>query len=411
MDGMDLDIIAFVPTGDYEGNTRRRMLAAVARELERRGHGEKMLCVERPVCPISTPIKHPRKFAQWAAGRRRLRQVAPNVWAWTPTVFIHDIIALRHYSLRRANNWALRATLQRVLSVLQMHESDSQLVSWVFHPFQADHISLVLGTLRVYECYDDYAAWPHVAVRPRLRDLVVRLEKDVVGNCDVVFTTAAELRDRLSRDHPHVFWVPNGADIQHFAGVKASLSVPSDMGGIGRPRLLFLGSVNDAFDPLLLFHVAGQRPDWQFVVVGAVRWTAMQPQHRRAISELAALTNVHFMGPRPYQEVPPYVHAADACLIPFFIEGRTTTVYPNKLHEYLAAGKPVVSTPFGTMDHFARVVYLAPTPEAFERRIERAMAEDCAELQQKRIAVAKANSWDVRAREILLHIEEAAEDR
>lgn len=406
---MTMNIVAFVPTGDYESNTRRRMLAAVARALRRRGRGERMLCVERPLCPISTAIKHPRKFLQWLTGRRGLRQVAPNVWAWTPAVFIHDMIALRHYSLRRANNWALRATLQRVLSVLRMHKSDRGLVSWVFHPWQIDYLTLARESLRVYECYDEYAEFPGIAERPREPERLLALEGDLARGADLVLATSEQLAERLRRLNPRVRCVANGVDFEHFRAGSGAPE-PQELSEIPRPIIGFVGKLNECLDFSVLDAVAWQRRDWSFAFLAPFDGT---PKLRRApqFQSLLNRSNVHLLGWQPYSRVPAFVAAFDVCTIPFVLNTLTNAIYPLKLHEYLAVGKPVVATPTRELRGFSDMAYLADTPEAFIESIERALVEDCPQLQEQRIAVAKANSWEVRAREILLHIEEAAEDR
>lgn len=402
-----LDLVAFLPTGDYEGNTRRNMLAAVAHELDRRGRGEKMLCVERPVCPLSTPLKHPRKFGQWLAGLRRLRQVGPNVWAWTPTVFVHDLVALRRPRLRQANKKLLHKGLARALSALEVPSPGSRLVSWVFHPFQVDCLTLAQDALKVYECHDEYAEFAGMEAGPARQKWFLSMEAALARSAGLVLTTSQQLAERMSAHNRRVALVPNGVEFERFHGARGAAR-PAELEGVPRPIVGFVGKLNEILDFVLLGAVASRRLEWSFVFVapfdGRPQLLAA-PQFR----SFASLPNVHLLGWQPYARVPAFINAFDVCTIPFVVNDLTNGIYPLKLHEYFALGKPVVATPIRELEAFADVAYLAGGPQAFVEAIGRALAEGSAELQQKRIALAQANSWQVRAQAILRLMAEAAQ--
>jgi glycosyltransferase involved in cell wall biosynthesis len=116
--------------------------------------------------------------------------------------------------------------------------------------------------------------------------------------------------------------------------------------------------------------------------------------------------NVTFTGPVMFDNLPAIVQAFDVAIIPYVCSERMKSVYPNKINEYLASGKPVVSTNFGDLDEFRDVIHIADTKEEFLVCIERALRENTPELISKRQALARANSWEVRAKTIADIIEE-----
>ncbi len=398
-----MHIIAFVSTGDYQGNTRRSMLAAVAAQLRNRTRGEKMLCVERPVCPISTPLKHPRKFLEWVAGKRHLRQVEENVWAWTPWVFIHDIIALKRPRIGALNMLMVRSGLIAVLRRIGM-TTGSELVLWVSHPYQVGYLDLIPAALRVYECWDDHQEFPAVKSHPSLCNWIGELEEQVCDKADLVFATAIALTQKMSAMHSNVVMVPNGVDFEHFDTAVGIEERQSNLKREDRPQIGFVGKINECLDLSLLDTVSARRPDWAFTIVG--RFDG-QPELRSlpAYKCIQTRDNVHLVGQQPYDQIPAIVSTFDVCTIPFVLNDLTRGVYPLKLHEYLSVGKPVVSTDLPEVRRFQDVVYIAHNAKEFEQMIQTALAEDCPELREARVQVARENSWDNRAKAIITNME------
>ncbi len=398
-----MHIVAFVPSGDYDGNTRRRMLAAVAAELRRRDRGEKMLCVERPVCPISTPLRHPAKFLEWLADRRGLRRVEENVWAWTPWVLIHDLVALKRPSLERLNMRLVRRGLEGVLARIGMGTS-SELALWIFHPYQVEYLQLMPAALRVYECWDNHQEFPVVKSNPALRKWIGELEQRIGQEAHLVFATSTALAQKMSAMHSNVVTCPNGVDFEHFSGVGDMKESESPLAGGDSPRIGFIGKINEKLDLGLLDTVAARRPDWSFIIVGPFDG---QPelQSATAYKRIQARDNVDLLGQQPYSRIPAIVRSFDVCTIPFAVNELTQAIYPLKLHEYLATGKPVVATDLPDLRQFSEVVSIAGNATEFEQMIEEALANDCPERQQRRIQVARENSWNNRAKAILANME------
>jgi glycosyltransferase involved in cell wall biosynthesis len=189
--------------------------------------------------------------------------------------------------------------------------------------------------------------------------------------------------------------VPHGVDAERFAAVDLE-GLPGDVSDIPRPIAGFVGRIASWIDLELIRDCALALPEWSFVLVGPTN---------TALSELEAMPNVHCLGARDYEEVPGYVRAFDVCLAPFVSSALSESVNPLKVHEYLAAGKPVVATRMRELEPFADVVRLEKRsvfPEAIE---DEAIRDSADRAMQRRASVTR--TWSDVAETILDLLESA----
>jgi len=265
--------------------------------------------------------------------------------------------------------WAKR--LNRALLVLQIRRALGKIRRgpvqvWSFTPDVA-YLLGRFGEERVlYYCVDDHAQFTGYDAAQVLRD-----EEALCRRADLVVTTSMALQEARSPWNPNTILVPHGVDYDHFSrAVSDDLPVPADVAGIPRPRLGFFGLLRDWVDLDLLAEVARRRPEWHFVLLGdsTVDLTPYQ-----------ALPNMHFLGRKPYADLPAYCRQFDVGLIPFKLNELTRAVNPIKLREYLAAGVPVVSTPLPEVERYVPLVEIAATADEFTAAIARALAADPAQ--------------------------------
>lgn len=245
----------------------------------------------------------------------------------------------------------------------------------------------------VYYCNDDYSSGVEYMGLPR--DWLMKREKETLEKVNLVVVVSPHLLNKKATEHDRVFCIPNGCDADHFgrAAIKSE-SVPSDMEKIGRPVIGFMGYINNRIDFDLVRDLSIARPDWSFVFIGA----AMSTVNKQKLDSIDSLANVHMLGFRDKETLPDYVRAFDVCLIPYADNEFNRASNPIKLYEYLATGKPIVSSRIPAVDSFKELVYLASDRDEFLQQIERALVESDGELQVERMKVARQNDWDVRAR-------------
>jgi glycosyltransferase involved in cell wall biosynthesis len=167
----------------------------------------------------------------------------------------------------------------------------------------------------------------------------------------------------------------------------------------------YVGQIADKLDFELVEALARARPRWSFVFVGDV-WETRRVQARA----LDALPNVHFLGRRAYHELPGYLRAFDVCAMPHRCTPLTRSMDPIKLYDYLATGKPIVSTPVAGIERFRDVIYVGDTAQAFVAGVESALQEPPA-LRERRLDYARHNTWSRRGRETWSLIAEHLERR
>lgn len=231
--------------------------------------------------------------------------------------------------------------------------------------------------LAIYYCVADFE---HLADDPHAER---RFEDELLSEVDLVFAGGRVLERRLARRHPRVVLAPFSVSDYFFEPPRG---VPTDLAHIARPRVGYVGGLHRHVDTALLLEVLRAMPDVQFVFVG--------PQ----ISgpwPIEGLPNAHFLGRRSHRDVPAYVDGLDVCLVPYRLSPFTETVWPTKLHEYLARGRPVVSTPLpevSLLGYPPELVRVAASPHEFAGAIRDALADTARPIAERQHR-AQEQSW------------------
>jgi UDP-galactopyranose mutase len=236
-------------------------------------------------------------------------------------------------------------------------------VLWFYTPMMWPLAEGVEAEAIVYDCMDELSQFK--LAPPELRSR----EQELLQAADVVFTGGYSIWEvkKLSHDNIHPF--PSSVDARHFAQARGGMDAPADMVAIPGPRLGFYGVIDERIDLALLDHLAASRPDWQIVMVG--------PVVKIDEADLPRRPNIHYLGGKSYHELPAYLAGWDVAMMPFAINEATRFISPTKTPEYLAAGRPVVSTPIrDVVRHYGTLqgVRIADTAEAFVQACDEAMA-------------------------------------
>jgi UDP-galactopyranose mutase len=222
-------------------------------------------------------------------------------------------------------------------------------------------------------------------------------EAKLLARADLVLTGGQSLYEAKRDQHRNIHPFPSSVDVEHFSRARQITADPTDQASIGRPRLGFFGVIDERMDLDLLDGVAGARPDWQIVLVG--------PVVKIDSAVLPRLPNIHYLGSRQYEQLPDYVAGWDVALLPFARNEATRFISPTKTPEYMAAGKPVVSTsirdvvrPYGQQG----LVRIADDVDAFVSACSEAMAESASQRITQADAFLRQTSWDGTWRRIRL---------
>jgi glycosyltransferase involved in cell wall biosynthesis len=242
----------------------------------------------------------------------------------------------------------------------------------------------------VYQCMDDISQVSYSARHG------LRLEEEIVRNFDYTLCTSRELQRLKSPFSSNVFLFHNAVDTTIFKkALYEKLPKPPELQKFeGKKIIGFTGSIEYRSDFILLKKIAIAHPDKILFFVGPIG----TDEHIR--EELDQMPNVVFAGPRKLTELPPYLQYFDCVIIPYRKTVLTKSIYPLKINEYLAAGKPVIATHFSEdIYSFKDVAYIVDTDEEFIRAIDKAIEEDSPALREKRLQVAEQNTWAVRVKQ------------
>jgi len=236
----------------------------------------------------------------------------------------------------------------------------------------------------VYDITDDWALVPSFSEKER--NLIARQDRRLCARADLVIVCSEALeRSRIPRSK-RVLLLPNGVDAAHYAGVMRG----ANANGLPRPVFGYTGTLHrDRIDAGLLVRLARSFPEGSVVLVGPDH---LDPRTRTA---LAAEKNMHLAGPAPYAEIPGKMAGFDVCIVPHVMTPFTESLNPIKLWEYLASGKPVVSTNVAGFRDYSNLCHVAGEPEGFIAACRAAIGEN-GSRSVDRMAAARRNSWDSR---------------
>jgi glycosyltransferase involved in cell wall biosynthesis len=270
----------------------------------------------------------------------------------------------------------------------------AELIVWVSHPLHLPAFErLPERRLAVYDWTDDWTAYSQLPVADRAE--LERAGDRIVREADVVLAVSESLRQRAARSNPRTRFAPNATDYALLSqAADASQPVAPEVAALPAPRIGYLGQIGENIDYALIHQCAAQRPHYTFVFIGPV-WATRQAQ----VDALAHLPNVHFLGGQPHAQLPNYFRGFDACWMPHLNNALTLSMDPTKLYDYLASGKPIVSTPVAGTERFAEVVGFGETTVELVAALDSAVNEHGAGAAA-RLEAARRNSWPVRAREI-----------
>lgn len=395
----DLHFVIYLP-GDWDVEINRQHLI---RALAEEAPGSRFLCLERPVDLVTTHFLHPLKFFRWILRRNNCRREKKNLFICQTFMLLHDHAADRFSPFLRINRFLMEIQVRSLMRKFGLHPD--RIVSWIYDPFQEMYLGLINEHLSVYRCYDEYSAWPSTPIF-RTRSDIREREKRILGRVDVVFVLSRTLLHSKATFSDRVYLVPSAVDVKHFErAAYDSTVVPEDTKHIPHPIVGFLGHITNRIDFPLLEYIAKSHTNWSIVLVGG-------NASARGLDRMEKLPNVYLLGARPYEKVSDYLKTFDVCIIPYDADNPwNANCSPLKLYEYLATGKPIVSTYLPAVREFGELVRIAMNHETFEEHLISALAEDDKALCQRRIACAAQNSWRGRALKVLRVLNQRLEER
>ncbi len=275
-----------------------------------------------------------------------------------------------------------QANYSQLLLEYLWREGFSDPVLWLYTPLGLDFAQVISHSLLIYDVLE-----PLADSKEATPDLLEN-EESLLGQADFVFARCTSLyQDKLSFNS-QTYLFPSGVEAAHFAPAASPthFQVPRELTGLNRPVIGYYGVIDDRVDLLLLAYIAQVRPDWSLVIVG--------PISRIGEEELPMAANLYYPGMKSYDELPAYLALFNVALLPFVLNNATRYLSPTKVLEYMAAHKPVVSTPIQDVQAlYSPVVHVANTPAEFVEQIELALQESPADRRAGEDKLLDLYTW------------------
>jgi glycosyltransferase involved in cell wall biosynthesis len=282
------------------------------------------------------------------------------------------------------NSSIIRRTIQDALFTLNM---ESPILINGYNPFFGLHLTQSFNeSLNIYFCYDEIKGDSFYSLHGP------SVEQDYIRKSDGVIVTSEALYESKNNLHHNCFVVKNGVDFNLFNKVVKSGSKKNE-----RPIIGYTGSIDERFDIELVRYLIQHMPEADFQFVGRI-------PNEKVFDELNRYSNVSFLGSKKPDEVPDFLKYMDVCIIPYLKTETTKGVYPLKINEYLAAGKPVVMTDFATIRDLSCVVDVANNHSQFLQSIKKNLVSTEEQINL-RTKVSSKNSWEKKAEELSEAIE------
>jgi teichuronic acid biosynthesis glycosyltransferase TuaH len=301
---------------------------------------------------------------------------------WIPKGKVYDFF-------QRLNNGIILRTIEKIK---KDHNVEKYVFLNCYDPFYAGFLPKKMGaTLSIYHCIDDITQNAYTDKHG------TNLENEAIRQSDVTFVTSTNLKTLKAPFSDRIEYYFNAADNAVFEKVMTEkYPKPKELEGKTGKVIGFVGNLDELrIDYPLLKKVALAHPEKTLLLVGPVN----SPEPKEIGLDL--LPNVVFAGSRKLQDLPSLVQYMDVVMIPFLCNTLTKSIYPLKINEYLAAGKPVISTAFSKdIRGFGNVIYLGEEHASFIQLIDEALTEDSPALIEQRTNVANTNTWEARIKQL-----------
>lgn len=328
----------------------------------------------------------------------------PHLDLTSPLPNVHRAIPVLPAAFRTSEDRmqsAVRTLLQDVMGARgALAARFASPVQWFYTPMPAPFMIGAFGeVVNVYDCMDELANFRFAP------DELVHRERFLLARADVVFAGGRALADAKSRFHDNVHFFGCGVDAAHFGRARdRDLAVALPLQSLPKPVLGYVGVIDERLDYSLIAHLSEQMPSASIAMIGPI--VKVDP------ADLPRAANIHWFGQQDFQTLPSFIKGFDVCLMPFAINKATEYINPTKTLEYMATGKPIVSTPVpDVVRNFTPIVAVADSAAAYLAAVQGALETPDRALAQQGIARALGASWDGITSDMTRHMERAVVTR
>lgn len=302
-----------------------------------------------------------------------IEEVEPNIFRLSPLV-----LPLHKYSVVRRFN---RRLMKVYIGGFLKKKRFDRFIQWSSSPTSAPMLGALGESANVYYIGDEFSEFTQFD-----KELVTSLEQELLVRSDLLFVVSEQLYVSKSKFNAVVEMLPHGCDFDHFSIMPklGEHDIPQDLSKVPHPRIGYYGLIRDWFDFPMLREIFTRHLEWSLVLVGPCDTDS---------SGISDLPNVHWLGPKPYADLPKYLRGFDVGIIPYRDTEITRNANPLKLLEYLSSGIPVVTSDLPAVHAYSDGLRIAKDRDAFEQGIVDALGETGIDRAEARQEIGRKNSW------------------
>jgi glycosyltransferase involved in cell wall biosynthesis len=323
-----------------------------------------------------------------AVHRSRIRKISESLHVYSSPAYIP---VSGRFPLDKLSWWGWKMLLNRTLHTMGLNRP----IIWLSKPDMAHYLGVLNEKLSIYHVVDEYVAYGNMTEETTKN--IQSAEKDLLSRVDLSIVVSKQLFESKGTFNEHTYLIPNGVDYEAYENASRSRQpLPFDVADLSRPIIGYSGLISSRLDLNLLMNIAEIHPEWSLVLVGGTNegWSDS------TYEQLQRMRNVHFLGLKDVSRMPYYVKAFDVCVIPYGMNKQAENLSPLKLYDFLAMGKPIVTTHFPAAREFQHVIHIAESKDSFIRLIELSLKENDDVLFTRRKKIASQNTWDHRIYQI-----------
>ncbi|MFH1667992.1 MAG: glycosyltransferase [Candidatus Komeilibacteria bacterium] len=277
--------------------------------------------------------------------------------------------------------------------IIKLCQVDQDFICWSCNPLLTDYFDELSAKSYVFDVVDDWTLHPSYQT---IKSLIEKNYQEIINRSNLIFTVAEELMTKFE-ENEHVYWLPNGIDLNHY--LQRATLIDKEIGDIPHPIIGYIGIVLGRLDLDIIKYLAQHNPQKSIVIAGSYKGRLFY-WNRKLIKELKKYPNIYLLGYIPYNKAAMYIQQFDLGIIPHLSDSYVKATNPMKMYEYLACGKPIVASPAAGLDMFSEIK-IAQTPKDFNQLVISELAEDNEQKQQARIELVKEHTWQQRIKQML----------
>jgi hypothetical protein len=331
-----------------------------------------------------TSFLHPLKYKSVlkTIGYPRLRKINERFFVYRPKMSL----PFGYYSnyINKINQKYLLFQLRQIVQKLNITKP----ILWIFAPCSCEIVGKLDEEISVYHCIDSFKNEKAINLR---RNTIETMERKLQKNCDIIFASSKNIFQEMKSACRNTFYIPSAVDV-NFLEYKHREVIPPEMQHIPKPRIGFIGTVDNRLDLELIEYVVSSEPAWSFVIIGSIA-------DERVTAQLKRHKNIYLLGFKKKEQIPYYIDHIDVCTIPYKINKFTQSISPVKIYEYLSLRKPIVSTQLPEVLSLSEknIIKVAKGKPEFLKNIQAYLKEKLNPgVEQKMVTLASLNTWQKR---------------